>query len=1715
VSSLTTCIKKAGKALDARDQETLRSIHDDLVAAGDPDPANNAITEYVRLIKAEQKLLASEIAERGGKVDTQPMFRIGRDQETAAEISSTPLLDGTEELKIEGKPTTVTLADALVKRTRAANRGRKLDGRTNRTKEILSEALALETEAAIGRSGHAGDWYSNVLEKAVSIVSEIHPELKTDGDAKSMFLLGLAITSNGMDVSANARYAEEVYRGYKKSGVFPTKGYGDKGPAMTSAFESANALIDRWGLDGFARFLNTEFTVSELKQLGFDISGENVDFKTHGSVIFGPKIGGGFYQNLVGNFSPLTMDRWFMRTWGRLTGTLLPDTSVMPEGQAARLTDAIQADRATVEALGYNVEEVLADDKKLLLLAKDLHRAYAKSGFKDKTNLNKAGKNLDLSMNAPVIAPRSGSERAWIREVAELAINKLTQRGVNVNAASMQALVWYPEKDLYMQHGVGNAKSTPTDYEQEFAKLAAEYGVDQQRIASIRAGEQEQRPAGPARDVGRDGEAGVEGGAAPRLEPKARQRLLHKSVTQRLREQLPVSHRGSIPKRNEQRVKGAPVAQVFKPEVRVKNGYNAVGLATPTMYELQQTPEGAKAFTKAIQAAKKASPAGAAVYVYPQEDYENMRTFLSEDGMSGVALNGDDIVSVFKHPKSPDAGVVQGLISLAVSEGGRRLDAFDTALPTMYSMQGFKVVSRLKWDETQAPDGWSKKDFDAFNHGEPDVVFMVYDKNHTAGYTGAFEGQMVEDYGQAVDIQQQAVEDLNERNKPESVLFSLPNEDAARINRDPESPLSQLHKLGATVEDQANLGTAHPLANALREAVDVGAVKAILAAVPRRYLRDYLPKEKAPSVDRYLRQANRMDGRRNELMATYEETSRKWATWTRKNKRTSGVLSDLMHSATLAGVDPQKKYRPLKKPQNMSEADKRLDAIRREQHTLMKDVFDNRLDKTAREIYAEVRDSYLGMRRGVENALMERIKASDASTSSKRKLMDELRLKFEAGRVAGPYFPLMRYGNRWAVARDKKVAKGKKTGEIISFSRFENRRDQLAWVKEFRDAGYQVSQGQRSEEDQQMANDLDPNFVTKVVGLAKETGDSALVDEIWQAYLSSLPEMSIRKRFQHRKGRLGFAADGLRSYATVSFRNAHQQAKLEYMHKMQGTLNDLSGEVRAIEDDPSLEREFKWAMPVYDEMVRRHAAAQNPSASPLSVKATGMGFLWYLGATPAAAAVNLSQTALVGLPVLAAEYNAAGASVELARALKQYGGARANLENSLRGAELDAFKEAKRIGLFEKTQAHDLAGITEAGSAGNYGGVSHRAMEIGSWMFHKAEELNRQVTFLAAYRLGIEAGRSQADAVMKAEDLVWDAHFDYNNDNRPVWMQSNAGRVITLFKQYSLNMSYRLARDFRDGVMRNPDLSVEERNKARTRFVGMNMMAFVLSGLSGLPTLMALPFKLAAEAIFDDEDDPFDADDAFRAYLTELAGPVWAEAIMKGPVDTMSGATVSNRVALSNLWWRESSAGASTEQMQFNFMKEMMGPIVSLGLDAFAVSHEALGGDVTYAERGVEKLMPKVARDLFRVYRYQQEGALTQHVPQDVVMAKDDFSAMDLVWQGVGFTPARLTMQYEQNAALRTKEAGILDQRARRQDAFNLARFNNDKKGMAEAMEGIHLFNKKQPTVQITNDSLNASGMNRMRRNILNRGGVNLNPKLHHLYKELRFTPLPEEGEND
>lgn len=103
------------------------------------------------------------------------------------------------------------------------------------------------------------------------------------------------------------------------------------------------------------------------------------------------------------------------------------------------------------------------------------------------------------------------------------------------------------------------------------------------------------------------------------------------------------------------------------------------------------------------------------------EDVEKGTIITNEDGQAIVGADGD-IKAVYKNPDSEARRVSDTLLKEAIKAGGIKLDNFDIYLTKIYEENGFRIVSRLPFNEEYAPDGWNKA-----KHGTPDVVAMVYD----------------------------------------------------------------------------------------------------------------------------------------------------------------------------------------------------------------------------------------------------------------------------------------------------------------------------------------------------------------------------------------------------------------------------------------------------------------------------------------------------------------------------------------------------------------------------------------------------------------------------------------------------------------------------------------------------------------------------------------------------------------------------------------------------------------------------------------------------------------------------------------------------------------------------------------------------------------------------------------------------------------------------
>lgn len=391
--------------------------------------------------------------------------------------------------------------------------------------EIIAQTLAAEIKMEDLRAWNADGWYSEKMQSAIKIATGLYPQMK-DPVKKQAFNFGLAITSNGQGVPSNSRIAMEQYEYYLKNGRWnedfgkglskadkEAMGAGKEMPAMRKAFKTYNNLMDELGEGQLHKFLMTEFTVGELKNAGVkgiktDVSGENVGTTTYGSAIFGPKVGGAFFQNVSGNYDPLTMDLHFNRNVKRITGELLPE-AVVGDGKQGyesrtglrdyspklkRFKKAIRGRKALRRDLGIT-PEVFKDDQALIQIAKDIHKAdknYLKDGPQQ---INKrtgklgparheykvAAQRLDEIVHKPSEAPRGGAERNRYRGIMKRVVELTGEKSI----ADAQAKLWFPQKRLYGKYGITGESINETDYKNEFINIARERGFNDKRISEL------------------------------------------------------------------------------------------------------------------------------------------------------------------------------------------------------------------------------------------------------------------------------------------------------------------------------------------------------------------------------------------------------------------------------------------------------------------------------------------------------------------------------------------------------------------------------------------------------------------------------------------------------------------------------------------------------------------------------------------------------------------------------------------------------------------------------------------------------------------------------------------------------------------------------------------------------------------------------------------------------------------------------------------------------------------------------------------------------------------------------------------------------------------------------------------------------------------------------------------------------------------------------
>lgn len=346
---------------------------------------------------------------------------------------------------------------------------------TKAQKAHIVSAIKEMLRSSIKRYPESLGWYRKDLETTMSILQDIYPELKNQSNRFRM-KLAIALSSNGNDTTTNIEIARKIYESFKSTKTMASEVKAERGAAILKSLMLADRLSASFKSDAaFEKWLLGKSYVGDLyndvaERLGVShdaakklIGGsENVDTMLPRAIVFGPKVGA-FFTNLSGDFSQITMDRWFTRTMGRLMGHLV-------EGGSRREVETQRAN--LVEAMANSPEglrlcqiqgDLFPGPKNVDEVAKKIAKLCGKEDFRDELNSVPGGEALRIAANnrkkfingaLPIDSPSSGAHRQWFRDRVNEAREDFEKEGINYENADIQAAIWIGEKELYKLFGV-------------------------------------------------------------------------------------------------------------------------------------------------------------------------------------------------------------------------------------------------------------------------------------------------------------------------------------------------------------------------------------------------------------------------------------------------------------------------------------------------------------------------------------------------------------------------------------------------------------------------------------------------------------------------------------------------------------------------------------------------------------------------------------------------------------------------------------------------------------------------------------------------------------------------------------------------------------------------------------------------------------------------------------------------------------------------------------------------------------------------------------------------------------------------------------------------------------------------------------------------------------------------------------------------------------
>lgn len=447
---------------------------------------------------------------------------------------------------------------------------------------------------------------------------------------------------------------------------------------------------------------------------------------------------------------------------------------------------------------------------------------------------------------------------------------------------------------------------------------------------------------------------------------------------------------------------------------------------------------------------------------------------------------------------------------------------------------------------------------------------------------------------------------------------------------------------------------------------------------------------------------------------------------------------------------------------------------------------------------------------------LEADKISDPIERTKRH--GEISLQI-ANLQRGPYFPAMRFGKHTLTVRDAAGAtihfetfEGGKLRDVVMTRRMRRMQRELQAQFDAAGTGEQVSVGVLPESAGPLIG-MPPGLVDMIAKKLPQLAPQVR-DVLEQIRFELAPAQSFKHRFQHKKRTPGYSEDFQRAYAHYFFHGSNHLVRVKYA-------DQLRGYIKALHDQKSFMPDSIKRGEIANFLQDHFAEMMDPKADFAVLR--GLVFHWALGASAAAATLNMTQLVFGSYPFLAQYYGdrkaiqailKAGAQISTYYKRGTYSGQTA--------PELRAIEMGIQQGIITEAMAPELAGLAHGNNLHGMAGSSARQMwnwglEKSAWMFQMTEQMNRRITFRAAWNLAManptaprlrkivadeyallyaELRRSgwtdnETVAFIAAKDAVESTQYVYAAHAQPRFMRGKM-RTVFVFQSFRQNTLFML-----------------------------------------------------------------------------------------------------------------------------------------------------------------------------------------------------------------------------------------------------------------------------------------------------------------------------------